>query len=266
MKVQVAFDLSANGVGDYFTLDDTTKGVLDNVTYLLGGDVLVDLTDRVRAVQVKRGRNRQLERFTAGAANITFDNRDRYLDPTYDSSPHFGSIVPGKQVIIEHDNQLLYTGQVADWNLDYDIGGDSTAEASCVDGFASLARHTLTDGTATPQATGARINAALTDVSWPLTRRSISAGQGQLGSDVIAPETNALTYMQQVEASEYGALFVSKSGSMTFRDRNDLQAYTSNVQFGPSSIPFTAIDVEYGSEELYNTVTVTYNGGTVLYS
>ena len=54
MKVQVAFDLSANGIGNYFTLNDSTRGVLDGATYVLAGDVLVDLTDRVRSVQVKR--------------------------------------------------------------------------------------------------------------------------------------------------------------------------------------------------------------------
>ena len=31
--VEIAFDLSANGVGNWFTLDDPLKGVLDNTTY-----------------------------------------------------------------------------------------------------------------------------------------------------------------------------------------------------------------------------------------
>ena len=99
-RVQIAFDLSANGVGDYFTLDDATKGVLDNATYKLGGDVLVDVTAKVRSVQVRRGRSRQLERFTAGNANIVLDNRDRAFDPLNTASAYYGSILPGKQVIV----------------------------------------------------------------------------------------------------------------------------------------------------------------------
>ena len=264
MKVSVAFDLSANGVGNYFTLDDTTKGVLDNVTYVLGGDVLVDLTDRVRSVQVKRGRNLQLGRFTAGAANVTFDNRDRYLDPLYTSSPYNGSIIPGKQVQIEHLNFPMFTGNVADWNLDYDIGGDSTAEASCTDGLASIANQIITAGTATAQLTGARIGAYLTDIGWSTTARALSAGQATLGADVIGANTNAITYLTEAVDSDPGALFVGKTGLMTFRDRNDLQSFTSGATFGPSAIPFVNIEVEYGSETLYPTINVNYWGGTAV--
>ena len=70
MRAQIAFDLAANGVGDFFTLDDTTKGVFENATYLLAGDVLVDVTDTLRSVQIRRGRSRTLEKFTAGNANL----------------------------------------------------------------------------------------------------------------------------------------------------------------------------------------------------
>jgi hypothetical protein len=463
MKVSVAFDLSANGVGNYFTLDDPVKGVLDNTTYVLAGDVLVDLTSRVRSVQVKRGRNRQLGRHTAGAANITFDNRDRYLDPTYlatigtrtnlvtnpsfevdttgwtasgasisrqttqarfgsaslrlisatighgaytrvpvtagttyyisgyifletspadrfdiyvvwinsgggtisasegsgpdvekvieagswnrffsaftppsgavnadvyfrqlnytdpasqtwylDSvlvetgstlepyfdgtsrdgsirsvtqawngtanaststityyvpgtgSPYSGSIVPGKRVEIEHAGFAMYTGNVADWNLSYDIGGDSTAEASCTDGLASIANQVVTAGTATAQLTGARIGAYLTDVGWSTTARAISAGQATLGADVIGANTNAVTYLSAAVDSDPGALFVGKTGLMTFRDRNDLQSFTTGATFGPSAIPFVDIAVEYGAETLYPTINVNYWGGTAV--
>lgn len=264
MKISVAFDLSANGIGNYFTLDDPVKGVLDNTTYVLAGDVLVDLTSRVRSVQVKRGRNRQLARFTAGAANVTFDNRDRYLDPLYVSSPYYGSIVPGKQVQIEHAGFPMYAGNVADWNLSYDIGGDSTAEASCTDGLASIANQVVTAGTATAQLTGARIGAYLTDVGWSTTARAISAGQATLGADVIGQNENAMTYLSAAVDSDPGALFVGKTGLMTFRDRNDLQSFTTGATFGPSAIPFVDIAVEYGAETLYPTVNVNYWGGTAV--
>jgi hypothetical protein len=467
MKVSVAFDLSANGIGNYFTLDDPVKGVLDNTTYVLAGDVLVDLTSRVRSVQVKRGRNRQLGRHTAGAANVTFDNRDRYLDPTYlatigtrtnlvtnpsfevdvsgysmgggsafarttsdarfgsacalvtkssasrvlfynndgtqtpvaaagasytfsayvrvplgnestplrvwidwrtaasgysgattgaiqtvsasdgwvrlsvtgsapatttwatfyviqegagtagqtwiadgllfeqsstlqpyfdgtyedgsirsvtqawngtanaststityyvpgTGSPYSGSIVPGKQVEIEHAGFPMYAGNVADWNLSYDIGGDSTAEASCTDGLASIANQVVTAGTATAQLTGARIGAYLTDVGWSSTARAISAGQATLGADVIGANTNAVTYLSAAVDSDPGALFVGKTGLMTFRDRNDLQSFTTGATFGPSAIPFVDIAVEYGAETLYPTINVNYWGGTAV--
>lgn len=264
MKVSIAFDLSVNGVGNYFTLNDTTKGVLDNTTFVLGGDVLVDVTDRVRAVQVNRGRSRQLQRFTAGAANVVMDNRDRYLDPLYASSPYYGSIVPGKQVVIEQDNNTIYTGQVVDWNLDYSINGDSISTASCADGLSTISQAVAVAGTATPQLTGARINQVLTDAGWPLAQRSISVGQETLAADVVTQGTNSVTYLQKAVDSDPGILFVGKTGLMTFKDRADLQGFTSNVTFGPGGIPFTGIEVEYGSEELFTIANVTYWGGTAV--
>jgi hypothetical protein len=265
MRVQIAFDLNANGVGDYFTLDDATKGVLDNVTYELAGDVLVDVTDRVRSVQVRRGRSTQLEKFTAGNANLVIDNRDRALDPLNASSPYYGSILPGKEILIDHDGYPIYAGNVADWNFTYDLNGDSLAEPSAVDGFAIIAPQVRTPGTAISQKTGARVAAVLTEIGWPLAQRDISTGQATLDADVVGDNVNALAYLSQVaDVSEPGALFVSKTGAMTFRDRADLQAYTSGITFGPSGIPFTGISVDYGSEQLVNSVNVTFPNGAVV--
>ena len=176
MKVQIAFDLNANGVGDYFTLDDATKGVLDGATYKLAGDVLVDVTSRVRSVQVRRGRSTQLERFTAGNANLALGNADRALDPLNAASPYFGSIKPGKEITVERDGKAIYSGNVADWNFSYDLSGDSLALPSAVDGLAIVSQQTRTPGTATSQKTGARVSAVLTEIGWPLPQRSISTG------------------------------------------------------------------------------------------
>ena len=264
-RVQIAFNLSANGVGDYFTLDDATKGVLDNATYKLGGDVLVDVTAKVRSVQVRRGRSRQLERFTAGNANIVLDNRDRSFDPLNAASAYYGSILPGKQVIIDRDGATIYTGAIFDWNFDYDLSNDSTAQVSAVDGLSLIAQQTRTAGTATSQLTGARVSAVLTEVGWPVAQRSISAGQATLDADVVAPDTNALAYLSQVaDVSEPGAIFIGKTGLATFRDRADLQAFTSGLTFGIGGIPVQEIRVDYGAEQLANAISVTYTAGTVV--
>ena len=264
-RVQIAFNLAANGVGSYFTLDDTTKGVLDNATYKLAGDVLVDVTAKVRSVQVRRGRSRQLERFTAGNANIVLDNRDRAFDPLNTASAYYGSILPGKQVIIDRDGATVYTGSVFDWNFDYDLSGDSTAQVSAVDGLSLIAGQTRTAGTATSQLTGARVDAVLTEIGWPVAQRSISAGQATLDADVVASDTNALAYLSKAaDVSEPGAFFVGRTGLATFRDRADLQAFTSGLTFGIGGIPVQEITVDYGAEQLANAIAVTYTAGTVV--
>ena len=263
-RVQIAFDLSATAGVNFFTLDDTDKGVLDNTAYLLGGDVLIDVTQYVRDFTVNRGRSTTLQHFTAGQANVTLDNRTRIFDPTYAAGTYYGQILPRKQIVIDRDSEVIYTGLVEDWNFNYDVSGQSLAEVSASDGFTLVANQTRTAGTATAQATGARVAAVLTEIGWPLTQRNISVGQATLDADVVAADENALNYLQKVETSEPGALFIGKAGDFTFRDRADLQTYTSGLTFGGTGIPFTGMGVVFGVEELLNVSSVTFTAAGVI--
>jgi len=265
MKVEIAFDLSANGQGNFFTLDDPIKGVLGGTASSpLAGDVLTDVTEYVRTIQVKRGRSRTLEKFTAGIANVALDNRGRDFDPLYSASPFFGNIGPRKQIQISDNNELLFVGNVEDWDFSYSPSGDSVAEVQALDGFAVITPEQLNAGTATSQLTGARVGEVLDDIGWPLGQRRISTGRATLDADVVAAGTNSLAYLQKVELSEPGALFIGRDGFFTFLDRDDLQTYTSAVTFGTAGIPFTNIGVVFGTEEMTNAVTVTYYGGTAI--
>ena len=263
-RVQIAFDLSATAGVNFFTLDDTDKGVLDNTAYLLGGDVLIDVTQYVRDFNVKRGRSTTLQKFTAGQANVTLDNRSRIFDPTYAAGTYYGQILPRKQIVIDRDSETIYTGLIEDWNFNYDVSGQSLAEVSASDGFTLVANQTRTAGTATAQATGARVAAVLTEIGWPLTQRNISVGQATLDADVVAADENALNYLQKVETSEPGALFIGKAGDFTFRDRADLQTYTSGLTFGGTGIPFTGMGVVFGVEELLNVSSITFTAAGVI--
>jgi hypothetical protein len=264
-KVEIAFDLSANGLGDFFTLDDTTKGVLDGTAYKLAGDILQDVTSYTRNISIRRGRSRQLDRFTAGAATITLDNRARRFDPLAGTAltPYAGQIVPRKEATITVSGVPIFSGQVEDWNLRYDLSGDSVAEAVCADGFALISQDTLAGSATTSQLTGARISSVLTAAGWPIGKRAIGVGDATLIADTIPAESNVLQYLQKVEASEPGAFFVNRSGNMTFRDRSDTQTFTG-VSFADdgTGIPYQGIDVLYGTEELYTNVVVTRSNGT----
>ena len=264
-KVEIAFDLSANGLGDFFTLDDTTKGVLDGTAYKLAGDILQDVTSYTRDISIRRGRSRQLDRFTAGAATITLDNRARTFDPLAGTAltPYAGQIVPRKEATISVSGVPIFSGQVEDWNLRYDLSGDSVAEAVCADGFALISQDTLAGSATTSQLTGARISSVLTAAGWPIGKRAIGTGDATLIADTIPAEANVLQYLQKVEASEPGAFFVNRAGNMTFRDRSDTQTFTG-VSFADdgTGIPYQGIDVLYGTEELYTNVVVTRSNGT----
>lgn len=208
ISVQLSLDASSYG-NTFFVLDNATRGVLDGTTYKLGGEFYTDITAYVKDISISRGRSRELDRYAAGMANVTFKNQDRTFDPSYTSSTLYPNIVPRRPIRITANGSAVYTGYVDDWNLNYDISGQSDAAASCVDGFSILANQNLSASTATSQASGARIAAVLakSEVNWPLSLEAIDTGQQTLQADVITQDTNALTYLQLVEASEPGSFF-----------------------------------------------------------
>jgi hypothetical protein len=273
-RVRIAFDLAAGGAGNFFTLDDPVKGELDDGPFGLAGDILQDVTDDLRGVTVRRGRSRELERYQAGAATIDLNNDDRKYDPAAGTAiTAFGaSMRPRKAVQITSNGYQVFNGVVEDWDLDYRLDGDHVASVKVTDGFVFLAQQEIEPHTTTAQATGARIEAILdrSEIAWPDGKRDIDTGVATLQADAIGgtaanPQpVNALTYLQKVDESEQGALYIGANGSLTFRDRSSLQILTT-TKFADdgTGIKFTNINASYGAEELRNRITVTrLNGGT----
>lgn len=263
--IELAVDLAANGVGDWFTLDDPVKGVLDNATYLLAGDVLIDITRWVRELSVTRGRSRQLQKFTAGTCRVTLDNRDRLFDPLMAGSPLFGSIVPRKEVRVTYRGQRVFTGNVEDWDFSYDISGDSIAIASAADALAFLSRRTYPAATETAQTGVDRFNAVLDVIGWPSDSRSVKgnlAASSPMGADVH-DDIGALEYLQKVELSDLAYSYATRTGKLEYRTPA-VKPYspTYEATFGEGGIPFSGIAVAYEVEQMVNEITVTYVGGT----
>lgn len=255
-KVEIGFDIvGANA--PFFTLDDPVKGIINNTTYPLGGQIFYDVTDKVRGITTRRGKNRQLDEFDAGLANVVFENNDRTFDPEYAASPYYGQIIPKRSIRISSAGNRIFTGVIDDWNLNYEPGGFSEASAAASDAFTLFNTQTLSAGTATAQLSGARVNAILNlpDVNWPQQDRDIDAGITQLGADVFAEDTNVLAYLRTVSNSEPGNLFINKVGHVTFTDRNP-NSGDKVIGFADdgTGIPYQGMKVVYGSELLYNEI------------
>jgi hypothetical protein len=266
--VELGFDLSALG-GPFFILDDPVQGVLDNTEYTLGGTLFYDVSEFVRNVSVRRGKSRQLDRFTAGVANIELNNNSRAFDPENASSPFFGQIIPKRTIKVETGGSAVFYGVVDDWNLSYDLSGLSTTDADCVDGFTLLAQRALSAHTATSELSGARINAVLdrSEVNWPASLRDIDTGSQTLQADVVADGTNVLEYLQLVTDTEPGSIFIGSDGFIVFKDRSVAPVSAGQVTFSDdgTGVEFSEVQVVYGSELLYNYVQVERNnGGTAI--
>jgi hypothetical protein len=227
----------------------------------LGGPIWIDITDKVSSVNVRRGKSRELERYNAGGASVTLHNEDRTFDPLNDDSPYVGNIIPRRGIRITTASYSRFTGLIEDWNLDYDVSGKSNASIVAADAFTLLAQQSLTPGTATPQTTGERINDVLSmpSVAWPLQQRNIDTGSAQVGSDVWGVNDNVLTYLQKVEASEQGQLFMDRNGNVRFvNGAVTPTSESSSILFSDNGdgIPYVSATVSYGTDLLYNQVYV----------
>lgn len=267
-QVFIGFDLSASG-DYYFTLNDPVEGILNSDYVLGGGDILVDVTQYVQSISINRGKSRELDRFAAGNATIVLHNDTRIFDPFYADGPYFGQILPRKQVVITSNGVRQFTGFIDDWDLSYDLGRKSYASISCADAFLQLSSAQLTGFTNTAQQSGQRIEAILNrpEVAWSQFARNIATGKQALQADVVEINTNVLQYLQDVETTESGALFINKSGAITFKDRtSNVPPVADTLIFADDgraqSVPYTQIQVIYGSELLHNRIVATREGGS----
>lgn len=73
----------------------------DSVTWLVElriAGVWTDVSDYAQGMTLSRGRNDELDQYTAGRATIRLDNRDRRFDPNHASGPYYGSLVPRMRI------------------------------------------------------------------------------------------------------------------------------------------------------------------------
>jgi len=230
-------------------------------TGTLGGLAYADLTSLVESVNITRGRSRQLDQFNAGTATVSFNNSSRILDPLNTSSIYYPYVLPRCPIKILANGIPIYTGLITDWNLDYDIASNGDRMyAACSDNFTVFANTTLTAHTTTQELTNTRINNVLayTEVAYQ-GATNIGTGSSTLGGTAasasfsVSDGTNLLTYLQLINTSEQGYLFMAADGTLTFKGRSSVLNPVAGAIFSYSgSIPYQTILSQYGDELLYN--------------
>ena len=263
VKVEVGF--SGPGVDESFKLDSATRGALD--TARLGPfDALVDLSERVRSLSVLRGRPELTEPVTVGRAQIVFDNLDGALDPQNTSSVLYPGVQPRRSVRLFCDDEQVFDGFVETISLDYTLDGDATVVVSAQDGLSRLGIVNLpSEGLAvSSQGSGARISSVLASNANYWTAGTDLAG----GDSTLAAGTatgNVLQYLRTVESSEAGLLFASRTGDLTFRNRNNPGATaTIDLADDGSGVHYEQIERVTGSDDLFNLIAAQFEATTVV--
>ena len=259
---------------NFFVLDDIDAGVLDNTTFVLDGTLEgVDISEYCQEVSITRGRSDQFSQFNAGQCSITLLNNDRRFDPINTASPYYDAtaersgVVPRRKLTVKSGSNFLFTGRITDIDVVYNYNL-STVQFTAADDFVLLA-NTVVEADVTPsvELSGSRVNYLLDlpEIDYPLASRDIATGTQTLGAYQINANTNALTYLQSIATSEQGACFIAANGDLTFTDRivNSFASVAATFSDTGTDIPYTALQVIYGQEFLFNRIQATVEGGTV---
>lgn len=272
IRVFVDFDSDTAFETNPLILGSATKGLL-GTNRLGAGTLPVEITDIVSKVSIRRGRNRITSKFEFGSANVTLYDQNGDWNPMNTAGAYYPNLVPLRQIIIYATylgiDYYLFSGYITDYDTGFKQGNEdlSTVTLRCIDAFKLLAGSAITTVASAPagQLSGARVNAILDAIDWPVSLRNIDTGQSTLQAD---PGTtrNVLDALQVVENSEFGGIFVDGQSRINFVDRNDLisRPATSVYSFNDNGtqISYTNAVVAYDDTTLINDVTVTRSGGT----
>jgi len=285
VKIEIDF---ANGAsfGYPLILDDAVYGILD--TNILGDQPadIVDVTNQVMAVSIRRGRNRILSNFEVGTATVTINDPNSNFSPQNQSSPYWdpvtdsSKVVPLRKIRIyalpfegSPDEINLFSGYISSYDTGFYQGVQqtSTVVLQCVDGFRLLNNvSTGTDpvpGCTAGQLSGTRVDELLDFAGFPESMRSTFPGQSTMQADPGGARS-ILQAIQTVEQSEFGAFFMQRSGKTLFFDRDtvieraDAPVRIYSDTGAPGVFPYQGIDFAFDDQLVLNDVTVTrYDDG-----
>lgn len=260
------------GFGNVLILGSALYGILG--TNILGTSVaqIVNITDEVDQIAIRRGRDRIFEHYTPGAATISWWDPTGDWNPDNTASPYYGQILPLRQVKVtttySGTTYGLFSGYISSWDWDWPKGTPyAKVTITADDGFRLLALSNVDNvaGAQTGDLPGTRVEQILDAVSWPTNMRTISEGARELQNDPGGVR-DALSAIQVVEETELGAFYMDTDGNATFRSRNYIavqstETATTYADDG-TGYQYQDIDVAFDDTELSNEVTVTNHGGT----
>jgi hypothetical protein len=271
LQIETGFIVNA------FTLDNVTSGVLDNTFFVLDGnteyaDVMADCTQ----VNVRRGRRDVGDQFSAGTMTFTIRDVDGIFNPFDNNSPYYDTpqskpgLAPMRKVqLIRYDQtdspEYLFSGYVVNYDYNFALGGLDTVTVYCADQFYLLAQTFLDELNVTAETSGERIETVLDlpEVDFPALQRDIATGTVNLGHDsnyTVPAGTNVLQYLTQInETAEFGRLFMSRAGMLTFQNRigNTLSAPVAAFHDDGTNFKYDGVGISFEADSVINRAVVT---------
>ena len=249
------------------------SGILGTNVLADSASVIVDVSNVVDSIQTIRGRNAQADQFQTGTLSLRIVDQNGDFNPQNPSGPYYNLLTPMRKVQITATYGVItypiFSGFITSYTTTTPKNANDVVYTTiqAVDAFrlAQNAQISTVAGTSAGQLSGARINALLDAIDWPVSMRDVDAGLTTMQADPGTARTS-LAAMQTVETSEYGALYVDAAGSFVFQDRNVTAGSTGATPTvfndNGSNIGYFNAVWRLDDTLVYNSASITRTGGT----
>lgn len=262
----VTFDFSSGATFGYpFIIGEGRLGY--NILSDAAADI-IDISNQVNKITIRRGYNLLQEQFQAGTASIRVIDPNGDWNPTNPSSPYYGKLVPLRKVRVSADNEFLFSGYTVAYNYTWDKEqniGYVDIELSDAFRLFNMSSITTVTGASAGQTTGQRIINILDTIGFPISMRDIETGSTTVQADPGTARTS-LQAIQNIEFSEQGAFYIQPSGNAEFKSRTSIQAKSGvNPTFfsnDGTGIGYRNIVTALDDKLIINTTSITRAGGT----
>jgi hypothetical protein len=236
--------------------------------------VIVDVSNVVDSVSIKRGRNPQVDEFQTGTMTLRIVDQNGDFNPQNPSSPYFGLLDPMRKVSISATSvgvtHPMFSGFITSYTTSTPLNANdvvyTTIQAVDAQRLAQNAQIATVTGATAGDLSGTRINQILDMISWPESMRDVDAGLTTMQADPGTARTS-LAALQTVTNSEYGAFYVDASGSFVFQDRS---VTTASIGGTPTVFNDNGNDIGYANALwrlddtlVFNQANVSRAGGSV---
>jgi hypothetical protein len=161
--------------------------------------------------------------------------------------------------------ESIFSGFVINFDYNFALGGLDSVTVYCADQFYLLAQTYLDELNVTPETSGERIETVLDlpEVDFPAGSRNIATGTVNLGHDsayTVPAGTNVLQYLTQInDTAEFGRLFMSRSGVLTFQERigTTLSAPMAEFKDDGTGYKYDGVGISFEADSVINRSVVT---------
>jgi hypothetical protein len=250
-------ELDYGSIANAFILDDALAGLLDSTSYFLDGTTdFQDVTAFVKQVSISRGRQNRFRDPTGqpSTATILIEDSDYRFSLVNTGSPYWNvakdrlGFELNSGVRISRNGTYLFTGIITQYSQSIEKPNRSVVTVTCSDVLFSLNNRKTPLFTTVAQRSDQRITKVFDEAGLFTNtgKRDLEVGIANLGTARVDESASILEYLQRINNSEQGRIFIKGNGTFAFDRRmiGELENFDAVLSdAGGTAIKYSSFDV-----------------------